>query len=104
MTLRKIIAALFASGYCLTAAAAVVEGVVADRTTREPLIGATVLVEGTTKGTTTDALGHFGLDLPDGDHTLVVSYVRMSRAAWRSRAVRPGWRSSLSPMRRRCRP
>ena len=38
MTLRKIIAALFASGYCLTAAAAVVEGVVADRTTREPLI------------------------------------------------------------------
>lgn len=26
MTLRKIIAALFASGYCLTAAAAVVEG------------------------------------------------------------------------------
>ena len=96
MTLRKIIAALFASGYCLTAAAAVVEGVVADRTTREPLIGATVLVEGTTKGTTTDALGHFGLDLPDGDHTLVVS--------WRSRAVRPGWRSSLSPMRRRCRP
>lgn len=75
MTLRKIIAALFASGYCLTAAAAVVEGVVADRTTREPLIGATVLVEGTTKGTTTDALGHFGLDLPDGDHTLVVSYV-----------------------------
>lgn len=64
MTLRKIIAVLFALGYCLTAAAAVVEGVVADRTTREPLIGATVLVEGTTKGTTTDAQGHFGLDLP----------------------------------------
>ena len=75
MTLRKIIAVLFALGYCLTAAAAVVEGVVADRTTREPLIGATVLVEGTTKGTTTDAQGHFGLDLPEGNHTLVVSYI-----------------------------
>lgn len=42
MTLRKIIAALFASEYCFMAAAGGVEGGVADRTTREPLIGAIV--------------------------------------------------------------
>lgn len=83
MTLRKIIAVLFALGYCLTAAAAVVEGVVADRTTREPLIGATVLVEGTTKGTTTDAQGHFGLDLPEETIHWWFPIFRMYRVAWR---------------------
>lgn len=83
MTLRKIIAVLFALGYCLTAAAAVVEGVVADRTTREPLIGATVLVEGTTKGTTTDAQGISDSTFPKETIHWWFPIFRMYRVAWR---------------------
>jgi TonB-linked SusC/RagA family outer membrane protein len=40
----------------------------------EPLIGASVLVKGTSSGTVTDLDGNFSLDLPDGSNTLVVSY------------------------------
>ncbi|RYY11309.1 MAG: SusC/RagA family TonB-linked outer membrane protein, partial [Cytophagaceae bacterium] len=37
--------------------------------------GVTVLVKGTTNGTTTDATGNFSLSLPDADGTLVVSAI-----------------------------
>ena len=41
----------------------------------EPLAGATVLIEGTEKGTFTDETGSFRLkDLPAGQHTVVVTY------------------------------
>lgn len=40
----------------------------------EPLIGATVLAEGTTIGTATDIDGHFSLSVPEGS-TLRISYV-----------------------------
>ena len=57
------------------AGAASLEGVVVDKTTQAPLVGATVTVEGTTKGTTTDADGRFGLELAQGTCTLRVSYI-----------------------------
>ena len=41
----------------------------------EPLIGATVLVKGTTKGTATDYNGQYALEVENGTYTLVVSYV-----------------------------
>jgi len=39
-----------------------------------PLIGANVLVKGTTIGTITDIDGNYSLEVPDGTNTLVVSY------------------------------
>ena len=57
------------------ASAADLKGRILDRSTREPLVGATILLSGTTRGTTTDASGAFEMDLPEGTHTLTVSYI-----------------------------
>lgn len=40
-----------------------------------PLNGASVLLEGTRKGTTTDADGNFILDVAPGSYTIIISYV-----------------------------
>lgn len=75
MSLRKILLTtlfLWASGI---AGAASLKGVVVDKMTQEALVGATVTVDGTTKGTTTDASGRFELNLVSGSCTLLVSYV-----------------------------
>lgn len=47
-----------------------VQGRVLDRKTKEPIVGATVIVEGTTKGTTTDSQGRFRIE---GNKSLVLS-------------------------------
>nr|WKN37610.1 TonB-dependent receptor [Tunicatimonas sp. TK19036] len=53
-----------------------VEGTVLDDETREPLVGANVVLEGTTTGTMTDIDGKFMLeDLSAGKQTLNVSFV-----------------------------
>ena len=39
-----------------------------------PLIGASVLVKGTSVGTVTDFNGHFSLNVPEGQNTIVISY------------------------------
>ncbi len=41
----------------------------------EGIPGATVVVKGTTLGTTTDVNGNFSLSVPDGNSTLVVSFI-----------------------------
>ncbi|MBK9337456.1 MAG: TonB-dependent receptor plug domain-containing protein [Lewinellaceae bacterium] len=56
----------------------------------EPLIGATVLVKGATRGATTDANGAFTLDLPPGDQVLLVSYTGYGS---REVSVRTGMRA-----------
>jgi len=43
----------------------------------EPVIGASILVKGTTMGTVTDIDGNFTLTVPPDGKTLVVSYVGM---------------------------
>ena len=43
----------------------------------EPVIGASILVKGTTTGTTTDIDGNFSLKVPEKAKTLVVSYIGM---------------------------
>lgn len=60
---------------CLVTAmhAQVVQGLVTS-SEGEPLVGATVLVKGTTTGTVTDLDGRYELTLQDGDATLVYSY------------------------------
>ena len=54
-----------------------VEGTVIANDDGEPVIGATIMVEGTKDGTTTDFDGHFALDVPAGKK-IVVSYVGMT--------------------------
>lgn len=39
-----------------------------------PLIGATVLLRGSSKGTSTDATGSYSLEVPTGENTFVVGY------------------------------
>ena len=43
--------------------------------TGNPLSGASVKLKGTDRGTTTDALGNFSLEIPDAGGVLVISYV-----------------------------
>jgi len=52
-----------------------VTGKVTDKKTGETIIGATVLVKGTSIGTITDLNGAFALDIPDENSIIAVSYV-----------------------------
>ena len=55
-----------------------VTGVVIDADTDEPIIGASVLVKGTTQGTITDIDGKYLIEnIPAGSKSLVISYVGM---------------------------
>jgi len=56
-----------------------VTGTVVDAETGEPLIGVTVIVRGTSIGTTTDRDGMFSLDLPDDAEALIFSYIGYAR-------------------------
>ena len=51
-----------------------ISGTVKDDT-GNPLIGATVLIKGTTEGAATDYNGQYSLEVAEGTYTLVVSYV-----------------------------
>ncbi len=65
-----------------------VTGIVIDEN-EEPVIGASILVKGTTNGTVTDFDGNFALDVADPNATLVVSYVGLEtqEVALRNRKV-----------------
>jgi len=52
-----------------------VTGIVTDVTTNEPIIGANVVIEGTTIGVVTDVNGKFSLDISKQDAVLLVSFV-----------------------------
>ncbi len=52
-----------------------IRGVVQDNNTNETLIGATVLIKGTTIGVTTNLDGSFLLIAPEGEHMVVFSYI-----------------------------
>ena len=72
---RRFLAALLALTFAIgiSAQKITVNGIVTDPA-NEPLIGASVLQKGSTKGTTTDFDGKFTLEVPSGA-TIVVSYV-----------------------------
>jgi hypothetical protein len=40
----------------------------------QPIVGATVLLKGTAKGTSTDASGGYSLEVPNGENTFLVGY------------------------------
>ncbi|MFZ6033637.1 MAG: TonB-dependent receptor [Melioribacter sp.] len=57
-------------------AAGGLRGRVFDKTTNEPLIGANVIVQGTSLGSATDLEGRYSIvGIPAGKHTIVVSYI-----------------------------
>ena len=59
-----------------TVQAAALRGIVTDKITQEPLIGATVQISGTTTGAITDIDGNFELaGLRNGSYKLIVSYI-----------------------------
>ncbi|MFI3258942.1 MAG: TonB-dependent receptor [Rikenellaceae bacterium] len=57
------------------ASAATLRGFVVDETTGEPLLGATVIIKGTTIGTSTGLDGDFSISLTDTSLPLVISYI-----------------------------
>lgn len=65
---------LFLCSSTLFAQNASIEGVVVDEETKEPLIGATVLIKGLGNGTTTDLDGLFQLSVPK-ESTISISYL-----------------------------
>ncbi|HOL29301.1 MAG TPA: carboxypeptidase-like regulatory domain-containing protein, partial [Paludibacteraceae bacterium] len=68
-----ILATFFSS---LLFAQSAIEGKVLDKKTKEPLVGASILIEGTSRGTTTDIDGNFKIsELDPGKYKLIVSYV-----------------------------
>lgn len=52
-----------------------ISGTVTDANTGEPVPGATIIVEGSSTGTTTDMDGIFSLTVPDDTETLLISFV-----------------------------
>lgn len=51
-----------------------IQGTVTDKTTKEAIVGASVILKGTTKGIFTDLEGKFKLDVPDKG-TLVITFI-----------------------------
>lgn len=56
----------------------VVEGKIFDCDTKQPLIGASIIVDGTTTGTVSDIDGNYSLTIPTGTTTITVSYTGCS--------------------------
>src|SRR4051812_38222416 len=56
----------------------IAEGTVTDAADNSPLVGANVVVKGTTTGTVTDVDGKFSFSVPADAKTLVISYVGMT--------------------------
>ncbi len=52
-----------------------VSGYVKDKTTGESSVGATVYVKELLKGTTTNNYGYYSITLPQGNYTLIISYI-----------------------------
>lgn len=59
----------------LSAQTGTLQGIIADKITGETIIGANVIIEGTTTGTSTDLNGEFKLNLPAGTYNMLVSFI-----------------------------
>lgn len=68
---------LFASIAFATAQTTKVTGTVVSADDDNPIIGASVVVAGTTTGTVTDYNGAFTLDVPSSAKKLIISYIGM---------------------------
>jgi len=75
--MKKTLLLLFlvVCAFALFAQTKTISGKITDASTKEPLVGATVLVKGTQTGTATDADGKFTLEVPAAAKTITISYV-----------------------------
>ena len=71
-----------------------ITGTVISSDTQEPVIGASIVVKGTTVGTITNFEGAFSLDVPSDAKTLVISYIGMKREEM---GIKPTMRILLTP-------
>lgn len=71
-----------------------ITGTVVAADTQEPVIGASVIVKGTTVGTVTDFDGVFTLEVPANAKVLVISYIGMKREEM---AIKPQMKVQLTP-------
>ncbi|MEY8478168.1 carboxypeptidase-like regulatory domain-containing protein, partial [Bacteroides acidifaciens] len=76
--LMLLLACLFVGIGLVTAQTQKVTGVVISEEDGQPVVGASVLVKGTTQGTITDVDGNFNLsNIPSSAKTLQISYIGM---------------------------
>ena len=73
-----LLACLFVGISLVTAQTQKITGVVISEEDGQPVVGASVLVKGTTQGTITDVDGNFNLaNVPSSAKTLQISYIGM---------------------------
>lgn len=75
--LTHLLLCLFIGIGFINAQTTTIKGVVISAEDNEPIIGASILVKGTTVGTVTDFDGAFQLNVPTSARTLTVSYIGM---------------------------
>ncbi|MDR0750855.1 MAG: SusC/RagA family TonB-linked outer membrane protein [Tannerellaceae bacterium] len=75
--LTYLLFCLFLGIGLVTAQTRQITGTVISADDGEPIIGASIIVKGTTTGTVTDIDGNFSLSVPGSARTLVISYVGM---------------------------
>lgn len=85
--LTKVLLCLFLSIGIASAQTTRVTGVVTSAEDGQPIVGATVMVKGTTTGVVTDLDGRFSLDVPQNIRTLVFSYLGMVSQEVASRSI-----------------
>ncbi len=73
--LSSLMVALFSLFSIAVFAKGTIKGTIVDAKSGEPLIGATVAVQGTTTGTVSNLDGSFVLDVAPGEKTLSISYI-----------------------------
>ena len=95
MNPKIILTFLSLAPVCLPLQAGVVRGIVFDRTTKEPLIGATVRAGSVQRGTATDADGHYFLYMKDGSYNITVSYIGYADTTVVANIVMPDGESVL---------
>ncbi len=74
-SIKSLLLSLFALAITASASAFTIKGSVIDKLTHEPLIGATVIVKGTTRGVTTNLEGQFEIELGGESQTLSFAYI-----------------------------
>ena len=96
IAILALVAGFASDGFAQKAEVGRVTGTVLDASTGDPLIGATVQIEGTTIGAKCDLDGKFTLkDVPVGAHTLIVSMVGYAQTKVTSVEITSGGVESL---------
>jgi len=79
-TRKTVLLILFIVSTVMVSAQGVLQGTIIDKKTKEPLIAATIMVEGISKGTACDIDGNYSItSIPAGTYTVNVQYVSYSK-------------------------